>query len=455
VPSISLRQIPDVILWHEGMLLTPEHFEELTFRQEDLTQFHAASRSFNWGVSRLAIDETQLMQGRFALLQLEALMPDGLPIWVGNDGPSHPALDLESLDVSFRQQPFQIYLATIAHEGSSQSVRNLRYAAVEGEEIQGTPSVDEEDVKDGIIPRLRPRFHLVASHKPLPEKYVSMPVARIGFRNSVWTMVEDYACPMRCVSEGSLLWRQCAETLRRVRELALMMQGRWRNLSAQERLEAQSVHPFAVRSLVAGLPLCEALLSAEITHPFQLYLAFCLLAGHISGIAAEPIPPVFPRYRHSDIIASFAEIRRYIDQVLSESDSEEYIGIPFLYEEDIFSLRFASEWKGKRLVLALRAQKEKESALAAWCESALIGARSLQESMRGRRVLGATRTRIQSERGIFSGGETVLFHLHEDDAYILDNEQLDIVGGPASENGHAPVEVILYIFQGQATASRT
>ncbi|MEO6910051.1 MAG: type VI secretion system baseplate subunit TssK [Edaphobacter sp.] len=450
MPYISLKQIPDVISWHEGMLLTPEHFEELTFRQEDLLQYHAASHPFNWGVSRLAVDETQLMQGRFALLDLEALMPDGLPIWVDTRGLSHPALDLESLEASFRQQPFLVYLAAVAHESSAKSERDLRYAAVsDGEETQGGATDEEGETGETAIPRLRPRFHLIASHTALSEKYVSMPIARVGFRNNVWALMDDYVYPLQRVSEDSLVGRQCAGTLRRVRELALMMQDQWRNFSAQERLETQRDQPLVVRSLVAGLPLCEALLSAQVAHPFQLYLAFCTLAGHISGIASEPVPPVFQTYNHSDLIASFAEVLRYIDKVLSESDSHEYLGIPFRYKDGIFSLLFDPEWQGKHLILELRAQKEHESTLAAWCESALIGSRKLQESMRERRVLGANRSRTLSERGLFSGAGTVLFHLDEDNGYILPEEPLDIASGPASERSHTPVEVTLYIYRGK------
>ncbi|HZY73621.1 MAG TPA: type VI secretion system baseplate subunit TssK, partial [Edaphobacter sp.] len=243
MPYISLKQIPDVISWHEGMLLTPEHFEELTFRQEDLSQYHAASRPFNWGVSRLAVDETQLLQGRFTLLDLEALMPDGLPIWVDTRGLSQPALDLESLETTFRQQPFFVYLAAVAQKGSAKGERDLRYMATsEGEEAQAGKAEEEENGA-GVIPRLRPRFHLIASHTTLSEKYVGMPIARVGFRNNVWALMDDYVYPLQRVSEDSLIGRQCAGALRRIRELALTMQDQWRNSSAEERLQAQRDQP--------------------------------------------------------------------------------------------------------------------------------------------------------------------------------------------------------------------
>lgn len=61
-----LSTIPDAILWHEGMLLRPEHFEQMTSRQELLLQHHASSAPFAWGISRMLVDEAALLQGRFS-----------------------------------------------------------------------------------------------------------------------------------------------------------------------------------------------------------------------------------------------------------------------------------------------------------------------------------------------------------------------------------------------------
>jgi type VI secretion system protein ImpJ len=56
-----LSTIPDAILWHEGMLLHPEHFEQMTSRQELLLQHHASSAPFAWGISRMLVDEAALL----------------------------------------------------------------------------------------------------------------------------------------------------------------------------------------------------------------------------------------------------------------------------------------------------------------------------------------------------------------------------------------------------------
>ena len=453
-----LSTIPDAILWHEGMLLRPEHFEQMTSRQELLLQHHASSAPFAWGISRLFVDEAALLQGRFTLLQLDARLPDGLTIHLAQDNaseqhsrPSEPSIDLTALDVSFRQQPFLVYLAVIALQPGALSTSDLRSIALtENDEAlrQGGASLsDEGEEEDNLpIPRLRPRFHLIASQQGISSKYVSTPIARVGFRNGIWVLDDRYIPACERVVSNSALAQSCGDTLRRIRELAIFTYDRFRAMSAKERGEA--AHELAtLKDLVAMLPYCEALLGAGSVHPFSLYLGFCSLAGHISGLSAQPVPPIFRPYNHNDLSLSFAELTTYIHQVLAERDSKEYVGIPFTFNQNVFSIQFAPEWSGRRLILALRCSGSNDAGSVSWCESSLIGSRKFQSSMRERRVLGAERTRIPSERGLFAGSGVILYHLHEDHDYLQPNEPLDLVTGPSVLSSDIPVEVTLYIQQ--------
>ena len=62
--SMDARDIPDSIQWHEGLLLTPQHFQQLSLRQEALLQYVASTIApFNWGVRYLKIDPASLAAG--------------------------------------------------------------------------------------------------------------------------------------------------------------------------------------------------------------------------------------------------------------------------------------------------------------------------------------------------------------------------------------------------------
>ena len=42
------REIPEAIQWHEGMLLSPQHFQQMSLRQDMLSHYHInLSNPFN------------------------------------------------------------------------------------------------------------------------------------------------------------------------------------------------------------------------------------------------------------------------------------------------------------------------------------------------------------------------------------------------------------------------
>jgi len=73
-------------LWAEGMFLTPQHLQQHD-RYQDAARiaFARTNNPFNWGVSRIEIDEPALASNRFTLQKLEAVTPDGVALfWPGN-----------------------------------------------------------------------------------------------------------------------------------------------------------------------------------------------------------------------------------------------------------------------------------------------------------------------------------------------------------------------------------
>ena len=90
------KDIPAAINWHEGMLLTPQHFQQFAARQEDLVAYaaHAAAPYF-WGVHRL--DLLLQPEGLLQVRELEAVMPDGLIVEL--DPEQKPALEISLADL--------------------------------------------------------------------------------------------------------------------------------------------------------------------------------------------------------------------------------------------------------------------------------------------------------------------------------------------------------------------
>ena len=81
---MNAYEIPDAIQWIEGLLLTPQHFQQLSSRHEALVQYGTSMVApFYWGIRRFNHQPISLTPGKFQVLQLEAVMPDGLVVSAG------------------------------------------------------------------------------------------------------------------------------------------------------------------------------------------------------------------------------------------------------------------------------------------------------------------------------------------------------------------------------------
>src|SRR5262249_6140627 len=127
------RPIPDLIQWHEGLLLTPQHFQQLSQRTESLVQaLPSWYVPFYWGVRRFEYDRTALTAGVLTVRELDAVMPDGLHVFATDR--DNLQLDLRPLATGFRQNATLVHLAMPIANGQSHTVVN-RFRSYEGEPV--------------------------------------------------------------------------------------------------------------------------------------------------------------------------------------------------------------------------------------------------------------------------------------------------------------------------------
>lgn len=76
----------DRIAWHEGMLLTPQHFQQESARVDALVAWQAlAGHPTAWGVRRLHLDEAALCGGLVRITLIEAILPNGMAVRYDRD----------------------------------------------------------------------------------------------------------------------------------------------------------------------------------------------------------------------------------------------------------------------------------------------------------------------------------------------------------------------------------
>ncbi|HEV7921528.1 MAG TPA: type VI secretion system baseplate subunit TssK [Thermoanaerobaculia bacterium] len=432
----TARDVPPAIQWHEGMLLAPQHFQWLSLRHETLLHYHAAAISpFHWGVRHLVVDNVKLVDGVFRVEELEAVMPDGLII-------SHSAGDLPDLSIDLaehaeliQQRPMMIFLA-VAIRGRGLALSE-RYGSEEG------GPVPDENTGEGDLPLpvLKPRLHLLLGDDP-PNKYVGFPIAEVAYRNEVFTRTR-FEPPWLRVSPGSAIYDTCASIATRLREKAAFLADQVRSPSASARVPQLLETKSMVHYLVGELPAFEAVLRANQSHPFPLFVALCSLLGHVAGLGRSLLPPVLEPYDHNNLFATFEQARAAIGKAIDEGVNESYSGYPFSLEGDEFRLLFDPAWNNRTLILGVRAAPGvPEIDTVGWMASALIGSQPVILSLRDRRVSGAPRKRIDGDGDLVPSRGVTLFSFTPDPEVVIAGEELVILnpGG-----GRRPEEIVLFV----------
>jgi type VI secretion system protein ImpJ len=434
---------PPAIQWHEGMLLAPPHFQELERRIEALIGDRVADALPHfWGVRRLAHDRALLAQGIYRLVELDAVLPDGLV--VRHDAARDallevalaPAADLAGAD----GLTIHVVVGRAALPGAAEGAARWR-------SVEGAPVADANTGEGAVsIPRLVPAARLVAGEGEAPgwsEQVVSLALARVVRLPDRWEATE-FVPPTLIVPRGSPLGRACEEVVLHLRERADALAGRLASGGTMPP-EAERNAVEAVRALVAGLPVLETLLASESAHPFRLYVALAQVVGLVAGIGVPVVPPPLPAYHHHDPLPAFAAARDFIDRMLARI-VDSHARVPFTLQDDRFSLRLEPSWIGERLHVGVGPTLGGGLAEAArWVEQALIGNRRRLVALWERRVLGAPRRPVDAGAlGLPARRDEIVFEIAPG-GMISAEDALEIWNPVDRVAARRPREIVLYL----------
>ncbi len=438
--------IPDSIQWHEGMLLAPQHFQELDSRTEGLLHYHASLLApFHWGIRHLKIDPIRLLEGTFRVLELEGILPDGLVVSSHDAEPGDLELDLRPFKDDLAGGEMAVHLTVPGRQAGASSVRGdwARYRSDESRLVRDQ-NTGEAELR---IPRLKPRLRLLLAEKP-PEKYTSFPLARVTYRNEAFGDT-SFVPPMLRVPQASPIGELCSEVVKRLREKAVFLAERVRSPSSATRVPQLIETKNIIHNMMAPLPPLEALLASGRAHPFALYQALCLVVGHVAALGRSLVPPVLDPYDHDDLYESFSQAQKFVFKVVEEGIQEKYTSYPFYLKKGAFYLPMDDDWKGRTLVIGVRA---KEGATAEdverWVEESLIGSKSEIQGMRLKRVRGAVREPFGGDGDLVPARGVQLFSLDPDPDFVHFNESIFIVNLDDPEGARRPVEIVLYVRNG-------
>lgn len=431
-----LHDLPAAVQWHEGMLLAPQHFQQQDRHHEALLNIHLAlAIPFHWGVSHFQYDRALLLAGTLRVLELEAILPDGLVIShrAGQDGGLQLALTgLKGVDW---QHPLRLHVAVASERRGG--AHPSRYLPTESE-----PLVDESTGDMPLcIPQLQPRLELFAGLPP--GGYSALPLLEVRREHESF-FVEEYLPPLLAVPFDSALGERCDRLTLRIRQKAATVMESLRARSAEPQQLAELRQQ--LRSLVTGLPSFEAVLRSGSPHPFLLYRSLCELAGHLATVGEERIPPAFSAYDHHDPRRSFEAVLSFLESTLEQGVSEAYTRVPLQPEAGGFSTRFLPSWMGRELVLEVRGKPgTTRQQVLGWMASCRIGSDGRHRLMRETRTLGSRRELIDGRPGLTPRPHTLLFSLESNTPFIRPDERLLLENTLEPGEVQAPTDITLLV----------
>ena len=379
-----------------------------------------------------------LPAGLFRILEIDAVMPDGLIVRQNSESEAPLEFDLTPLKDSLGKEETTLYLTVPERTGLSSPVTGEwpRYASIEG------PEVVDDNSPDNVIriPRLLPKISLMAGEAP-PPRYESLPLARVTYRDEAFFLT-PYVPPCFSVARHSLLGERCTGLAVAMREKSSYLAEKWQNQVGTEMLRETTE---LLRPLAESLPLLEALASTGKTHPYDLYLTLCGLAGRLATLRLNQVIPSFPPYHHNDILKTIDPLLDWIERITT-SIERSYAIIPFLKNDRLFYYKLPYNWTDNTLLAGFRAPSTMAAnEMAEWVQECVIASESHIETARMRRVTGAARESIQAEElnDLMPGNGLQLYRIQLDPHYIKTGEKLMIFHA-ADHPDKRPSGIVLY-----------
>lgn len=452
---MSAHNVPLAIQWHDGMLLSPQHFQEADRRNERLIAHHMAHVSpYHYGIVSLKLSEGTLVSGLFRIDEVEAIMPDGTLVH-HEAGPGKPdlSIDLRPHAATARSGPVTVFLAIPPpYLGGPRSTADVpRHRSANGGEVH-----DEHTGEDPLeIPRIVPSVHLRLSTEPRSGR-ICLPVAQIKLEGEAF-VAKEYIPPLLGVprsttKDPSPIYDACQRVSARLRQKASRLAEKANNLSRSTDREIIAELRLQVHWLIAGLPAFEAVLQSERPHPFALFTNLAGVVGQLASLAKKPDETLLHAYNHEELYDTFIKTRDLIFRIVDEGIKETFTAYPFDLHEGRYGVRFQPEFRSQQLAIGvrirggIRGEKELHQQLSKWIDEALIASSGRLRTLQQERVRGATRTSIQNLGPDIVATEGVfLYRLDEQSKYFDPGEVLTILNTNDPQAVQGPSEIILYV----------
>ncbi len=324
------------ILWHHGLFLQPQHFQQNDiFSRSLLIPHNRYHTPFFWGSRNMKIQEAALSQRVIEIQACELIFQDGT--WV--QFPGNAVIQPRSFkDISFDvegDKPMTVYIGMKKWNPYDRNMTNLE--ATQSMETTGTRYVSPiepepvTDIHEGGektgIRKMSYVLKLFWDHEiEQYNDYFHIPVMQLGLDEDTVTVSERFVPPVFLVSSSDNLL-QMLKSLResmisrcRVFESYKLAQG-----FQSSDFDAHFIpHLLVLNALNRSLPVLNHMIEIADIHPQAAYLALRQIVGDLSTFSdrinalgyLKDGTCLLPEYDHENIFQCFEEAHLLISELL-------------------------------------------------------------------------------------------------------------------------------------------
>ena len=388
------------IVWNEGMLLTPHHFQQWDNYHEELLNSRAHSMmQHDYGVVELRFNNEAIANGNFQITNCRAVMPDGLIINVPDaeavpdlrQVAGHFRVEAEKLGVHLAIPAKKMGEANFQSNGASpnSNIRFLQEGAIVKDETSGANEQPVAYAKSNLR---------IIFDDELRDGFTSIKIAELERTpTGQLKLADSYIPPVLKISASDWLvsmLRQVVEILI-TKSASLSEQRRHTNATLADFTTSEVAVFWLLNTINASIPTMAHYFRSPLVHPERLYLEMAQLVGKLMTFSIEYHPKDIVKYDHDDLHYTFSNLSAQLRELLETVIPSRCVAIPLEKTRDTL---YVGRIDDERLIkeagfyLAVRAQMPEAKLIEGVPRVVKIASRDVIDSVIGSALPGVVLT---------------------------------------------------------------
>lgn len=326
------------VVWGEGLLVCPQHFQQQELYLHELVEARASwPNPHAWGLMNLELDPVALKTGELAVKSVRAVLPGGLLVELDEGDPALPGSRPIAPAFESTAAVLEVFVGVPYAVEGSENYGSGDGTAARSFETWSREVLDLVDAATEVsVSFARPKV-VVLFGSENREHFHTIKIAELRRDDSGGFELSADFVPTCLRLSGAPPLRQWTSEL-----LELMVAKRRSIASALRQVDSSRVEFTAqdvtrslqLAAIAAQIPMVRHLSESSDSTPFQLFSALSQLAGHLTTFSADITPEELPIYTHGDLRETFSELFNKLRRLLELAMAENFLEVPLEARRD-------------------------------------------------------------------------------------------------------------------------